>query len=702
MADAWANATGIVKNYSDNMIRRWNAEIDTLLVYADPVLAALAQISAQLSSFSSNPPFINSTAPPFQSAYGASPPPPHWVIWLNAAWFFSLLCSLAAASVGITVKQWLHEYSVGLSGTSREVARLRQHRLNSLRKWRVAEIVAALPVLLQLALVLFGAGMLTLLWNLDHHTAAIVSVGAALMSVASTITIVLPWFYDDCPFLSSQSLTAYDVFEGARYTLQRFVIAARAYLRDALGRFKCVEIAPGSQNNPTPLAPRQTWRAREHALVQQSRGHLDANILSQAHHASMEEEFADVAAICALDLATNDVYEYCELLCALHDRDTPDSSVPTLQALLRRHPNLWNALFGPVTLALIFQEHRWQTPVGQIYENAFIYYGEMFCKLGVYIRNDTDSMRSLPSLYASITTRHPEHRLSIRARIMVVQWYHQLAGQSGFDTRILEHVRCAAFAQFCYLDAFAACHGYAGTVYFDMLYLFAKDCCRTHSPQDSQDPDILDGPGRGKEDILDIAKAALSRFAHHLPLTQTPGPPTDSELAALSTAGPVTKALMELYGRGGGEGQLHRLLVVLSNPCSVPMLSRELVTALTRYECIRTHPERLALVEEMRRNLGVPGPSTQPRTAQMTTAFATETVGPGGGNSDIDPHTFAVPLGIGPSTNQGSSAQEAHVLRLTMPSHEDNQVGSSTTTNRGSRTEPEDIPSGNPDTAISK
>ncbi|KAI0688772.1 hypothetical protein C8T65DRAFT_528548, partial [Cerioporus squamosus] len=69
---AWETTADIVKKSSDEMIERWNKEIDTLLVYAglfsailtafnvwqsyplltpaplDPVLAALQQISSQL------------------------------------------------------------------------------------------------------------------------------------------------------------------------------------------------------------------------------------------------------------------------------------------------------------------------------------------------------------------------------------------------------------------------------------------------------------------------------------------------------------------------------------------------------------------------------------------------------------------------------------------------------------------------------
>ena len=57
------------------------------------------------------------------------------------------------------VKQWLHELSIGVSGsgTSRESARVRQFRLNSLRRWRVGGIVIIIPILLQLALFLFLA-----------------------------------------------------------------------------------------------------------------------------------------------------------------------------------------------------------------------------------------------------------------------------------------------------------------------------------------------------------------------------------------------------------------------------------------------------------------------------------------------------------------------------------------------------------------
>ncbi|EIW56971.1 uncharacterized protein TRAVEDRAFT_83487, partial [Trametes versicolor FP-101664 SS1] len=158
---AWSETADIVKTYSDDMIKRFNTEIDTYLVYAslfsailtafnvqsyqllqpaltpDPVLVALQQISAQLG---------NSTQPAYRREDTPAPPAPHAAVWLNTLWFSSLILSLSSASIGILVKQWLNEYCSGISpSTSRETARLRQYRLNQLIKWRVGDIVMAIP-----------------------------------------------------------------------------------------------------------------------------------------------------------------------------------------------------------------------------------------------------------------------------------------------------------------------------------------------------------------------------------------------------------------------------------------------------------------------------------------------------------------------------------------------------------------------------
>ncbi|KAJ2989645.1 hypothetical protein NUW54_g8715 [Trametes sanguinea] len=151
---AWSDAARTVKTYNDEFVVRWNAEIDTYLVFAglfsailtafnvqsypllqppspDPSIAILSQISLQFSIFTNQPPYTNSTYPAFASALpGTAPQAPTSLFWINTLWFSSLIVSISSAFLRITVKQWLHEHKSGLFGDSLELVELRRYRLN--------------------------------------------------------------------------------------------------------------------------------------------------------------------------------------------------------------------------------------------------------------------------------------------------------------------------------------------------------------------------------------------------------------------------------------------------------------------------------------------------------------------------------------------------------------------------------------------
>ena len=63
----------------------------------DPVIVALERVSAQLSSFSLNPPSVNATHPAFVYHDPTPLPAPRYAVWLNTLWFASLIFSLSAA-----------------------------------------------------------------------------------------------------------------------------------------------------------------------------------------------------------------------------------------------------------------------------------------------------------------------------------------------------------------------------------------------------------------------------------------------------------------------------------------------------------------------------------------------------------------------------------------------------------------------------
>ena len=209
------------------MLTAFNVQSYQLLQSAptDPTLAVLQQISAQLNSFTVSSPFVNATQPahridedqlPFQAPASA--------VWINTLWFSSLVCSLASASIALMVKQWLHGLGTGLSGTSRESARLRQYRLNGLLKWRIGMIVILLPILLQTALILFLAGLVVLLWTLHGTVAAVTSSLVGALIVFSIIVTLLPAFQWDCGYRSPQALAVYELIRAVYNPARAFVL----------------------------------------------------------------------------------------------------------------------------------------------------------------------------------------------------------------------------------------------------------------------------------------------------------------------------------------------------------------------------------------------------------------------------------------------------------------------------------------------
>ncbi|KAI0744467.1 hypothetical protein C8Q76DRAFT_851493 [Earliella scabrosa] len=309
--EAWDKTAGIVKAYSDELVDKWNNEIDALLVYAglfsavltafnvqsysllapdpqDRILDTLQQISAQLGSFSVNPSYLNSTTPAVSQTMPSSRAP-RSAVWLNTLWFSSLIFSLSAASIGIMVKQWLNEYGTGLSGSSRQTARLRQHRLNSLIKWRVGSIVAVLPVLLQIALVLFFAGLLVLLWGLNNIVAGVASALIGILFVVTATSILLPSLKRDCCYISPPAYWVFIVLFPLKFVWYHICFYISALLDGW---------PEDGRDPPSPL-----WRTWEIQHVSGTSEDLDRDIIAQAYTTTLDPVQLDIASPCLSELS---------------------------------------------------------------------------------------------------------------------------------------------------------------------------------------------------------------------------------------------------------------------------------------------------------------------------------------------------------------------------------------------------------------
>ncbi|THG94510.1 hypothetical protein EW026_g6977 [Hermanssonia centrifuga] len=180
----WAAMANTVKEVDAAKVESHKDDIDTLLVFAglfsavitpfviesyktlredipSSSLQVLRQLAANTESYtititSGSPSFVNSTQPA-SSSTPFTPNPND--VRVNVLWFASLILSLVTASLGMLVKQWLRAWLATDLTSGQARLRARHFRLPGVQAWKVFEIAAALPLLLQIALAFFLTGL---------------------------------------------------------------------------------------------------------------------------------------------------------------------------------------------------------------------------------------------------------------------------------------------------------------------------------------------------------------------------------------------------------------------------------------------------------------------------------------------------------------------------------------------------------------
>ncbi|KAH9915326.1 uncharacterized protein B0H18DRAFT_99050 [Fomitopsis serialis] len=270
---AWAMCAEEVWKHEEVTIQNWKEEIDTMLVFAGLFSAIVAT-------------FVNQYWSSLQPSFQASPPPAFILVMsanmtilpggienlngtinvptsgttglavaVNTLWFFALVLSLAAASIGISVKQWLEHYVVPQSVVPRQRAQMWHSRRRGLLGWRVPEIITLIPLLLQIALALFLVGMELFLWTMNHLVAGVVLAPTALILAFTLYTTVAPTLAGDCPYRSPQ---AWRVYQGLRRITQLFTLVSKFGFLTGWRTFLFAGRA---------IRPGSSWIAREKAKL---------------------------------------------------------------------------------------------------------------------------------------------------------------------------------------------------------------------------------------------------------------------------------------------------------------------------------------------------------------------------------------------------------------------------------------------------
>ncbi|ESK88822.1 hypothetical protein Moror_17100 [Moniliophthora roreri MCA 2997] len=191
LGESWDKILKEVMKYDEDLVKAWRDDIDTLLVFAGLFsavvtalllnLALLLQISLQLNASQ----VIPLERPPFQADSSS--------IRINCFWFLSLIFSLTSALFGLLCKQWIREHQRDTqTRTPGEALALRQLRRDSFEKWGVSSFLSALPILLEVALLLFFVGVLDLLWNRHRIPFALCFVAVTFSAGLYFVTTFLP------------------------------------------------------------------------------------------------------------------------------------------------------------------------------------------------------------------------------------------------------------------------------------------------------------------------------------------------------------------------------------------------------------------------------------------------------------------------------------------------------------------------------
>ena len=135
----------------------------------------------------------------------SSPPPftpPTFAVWVNGLWFLSLVISITCALLATLLQQWARRY---LKATQphyslHKRARMRSFFAEGVDKSFLPLAVEALPALLHLSLLLFFAGLVVFLWNVDLTIFKMVLSWVGVCTALYGCISLTPIFRHDSPY----------------------------------------------------------------------------------------------------------------------------------------------------------------------------------------------------------------------------------------------------------------------------------------------------------------------------------------------------------------------------------------------------------------------------------------------------------------------------------------------------------------------
>ncbi|KAG8933707.1 hypothetical protein FRC03_004710 [Tulasnella sp. 419] len=216
-AQFWSTYDSISGSFDNELLEGWNKSLDVLLIFAGLFSAInTAFIIESYKGLSADPAQTTNELLRLlithrddreistDSLYPVSPSPS--AVPVNSLFFSSLSLNLTAAFGAVTAKQWLTDYAtVGTLSALHDKGPRRQEKFNKLQDWQLRLIIELLPMLLQISVFLFFAGVFCFLQPLNGAVATLQLVLSCVVFGAYLISVVIGILFPSSPFQSPLS-----------------------------------------------------------------------------------------------------------------------------------------------------------------------------------------------------------------------------------------------------------------------------------------------------------------------------------------------------------------------------------------------------------------------------------------------------------------------------------------------------------------
>ena len=219
--------------------------------------------------------------------------PPEYIVIVNALFYTSLGIMLVSAFIAMLIKSWVREFDRGLRAISgpEQQAKTREFRYLGLVRWKLPEMVATLPILIQISLLSFAVGLVIFLFHISRPscgiTAGILGIGAIFYAITTSISI----FITSSPFRSPLSHAFGSLY---RRVHAYFCQEEDEFLREVVFNFPTTTIARWRQTIYVYLRkyrpyPEETFmRPFEEAKMDEVQRIIAASVLERIHNSASD------------------------------------------------------------------------------------------------------------------------------------------------------------------------------------------------------------------------------------------------------------------------------------------------------------------------------------------------------------------------------------------------------------------------------